>query len=76
MSKNIPEVREAIRMDVGSPEWLAYRRTGIGASEVGSVLGVCPWKSPVDVWLEKMGRVPPFEGNNAFQFTRPRGARR
>lgn len=56
---------EAFRMDVGSPEWLAFRRTGIGASEVGSVLGVNPWKSAVDVWLEKQGRVPPFEGNNA-----------
>lgn len=56
---------EAFRMDVGSPEWLAFRRTGIGASEVGSVLGVNPWKSPVDVWLEKMGRMEPFAGNNA-----------
>ena len=56
---------ESRRMDVGSPEWLAYRRTGIGASEVGSVLGVNPWESAVDVWLEKQGRVPPFEGNNA-----------
>ena len=50
---------------LGSPEWQAERRTGIGASEVGAVLGVCPWKSPVDVWLEKTGRQPPFEGNKA-----------
>ena len=42
---------ESRRMVVGSPEWLAFRMTGIGASEVGSVLGVNPWKSAVDVWL-------------------------
>lgn len=49
----------------GSHEWNEYRKTGIGASEVGSILGVSPFKSPVDVWLEKMGRVQPFAGNNA-----------
>lgn len=43
---------EAFRMEVGSPEWLAFRRTGIGASEVGSVLGVNPWKSAVDIGLD------------------------
>ena len=61
----ITEKPEAFRMEVGSPEWLAFRRTGIGASEVGSVLGVNPWKSAVDVWLEKQGRTEPFAGNNA-----------
>lgn len=53
------------QLEIGSPDWLAYRKTGIGASEAGAVLGVCPWKSPVDVWLEKMGRAPAFDGNNA-----------
>jgi len=53
------------QLAIGSPEWLDYRRGGIGASEVGAVLGVCPWKTPVDVWLEKTGRQPAFSGNNA-----------
>lgn len=53
------------QLAIGSPEWLEYRKSGIGASEVGAVLGVCPWKSPVDVWLEKTGRAPAFSGNNA-----------
>lgn len=56
---------ESFRFEVGSPEWLAFRKTGIGASEVGSVLGVCPWRSQVDVWLEKTGKAEPFAGNNA-----------
>lgn len=31
------------------------RRSGLGASDVGAVLGLNPWKTPVDVWLEKRG---------------------
>ena len=60
-----PAIQTFPQLAIGSPEWLAFRKTGIGASEVGAVLGVCPWKSPVDVWLEKMGRVHPFDGNKS-----------
>ena len=55
-------------MEVGSPEWRELRKTHLGASEIGSVLGVNPWASPVDVWLEKMGRQEPFAGNNATKW--------
>ena len=30
------------QLEIGSPDWLAYRKTGIGASEAGAVLGDCP----------------------------------
>lgn len=40
----------------GSPEWLAVRRQGIGASEVAAVLGMGKYQSPLDVWLEKRGQ--------------------
>lgn len=35
------------------------RKTGIGGSEVAAVLGVCPYKTAHDVWLEKTGRKEP-----------------
>ncbi len=38
-------------------DWLAVRGTGIGASDVASVLG-CGFRTPADVWAEKTGRVP------------------
>ena len=60
-----PAIQTMPQLAIGSPEWHEFRKSGIGASEVGAVLGVCPWKSPVDVWLEKMGRVAPFAGNAA-----------
>lgn len=41
----------------GSAEWLAARRDGLGASEVGAVLGLDPYKTGLDIWLEKRGLV-------------------
>ena len=35
-------------------EWLKERRNGIGASEIGKVMGVSPWGSPLSVYLEKV----------------------
>lgn len=35
------------------------RRTGIGASEIGAVLGLDRYKTPLDVWAEKTGLVAP-----------------
>ncbi len=39
-------------------EWLAARRTGLGGSDVGAILGLSPFRTPVDAWLEKTGRAP------------------
>ena len=35
--------------------WLEGRRTGIGGSDVAAVLGLNPWKTPLDVWDDKLG---------------------
>lgn len=37
-------------------EWVSLRRSYLGASDASAVLGMNPWKSPVDVFLEKTGR--------------------
>lgn len=37
-------------------EWLAERRKGIGASEVGVLFGVSPYGSKLSLWAEKTGR--------------------
>ena len=39
------------------------RRKTIGASEIAAILGLNPWMTPLEVWLVKTGREPPFEGN-------------
>lgn len=46
-----------------TPEQLALRRTGITATDMAAILGVHPYRSAIDVWAEKRGEAPPFEGN-------------
>lgn len=36
-------------------QWLEDRRKSFGGSDVGAVLGLCPWRSPSAVWAEKAG---------------------
>ncbi len=50
------EVLPAGAAETDYPAWLAQRRTGLGGSEVAAVLGVHPYHSPWQVWLDKTGR--------------------
>lgn len=47
----------------GSPEWVEWRRGGLGASELAAVMGLDPYRSEHDVWEEKTGLRPGFAGN-------------
>jgi len=51
-------------------QWLAERRTGIGGSDSAAVLGLSPYKSPVDVWLDKTGQSDETPDNTAMQWGR------
>lgn len=46
-----------------SPADLAERRKHLGASEIPVVAGLNKHRTPLDVWAEKRGMVPPFSGN-------------
>lgn len=37
-------------------DWLKARKRGIGGSDAAAILGLSPWASPMDVWLDKTGR--------------------
>lgn len=41
--------------------FLQNRRTGIGGSDVAPILGLSQWSTPLDVYLEKLGELPPKE---------------
>ena len=47
----------------GTPEWLEARNAGIGSTDSSSILGVNPYKTPKEVYLEKIGEGSKFEGN-------------
>lgn len=36
-------------------EWLEFRKSRIGGSDAPIISGVSPWKTPYDLWLEKLG---------------------
>lgn len=37
-------------------DWLAVRRRGIGSSDAAAAVGLSPYKSQLELWLEKTGR--------------------
>jgi putative phage-type endonuclease len=49
-----------ISLNQGTPEWLDYRKTKICASDIASVMGLNPYKSPWECYQEKNGNKFPF----------------
>lgn len=39
--------------------WRKYRTTGLGGSDIAAIMGISPFRTPLDVWLEKTGRQLP-----------------
>lgn len=48
-------------------EWLAWRRGGIGASDIAGILGISPWASPYSVWANKVGLVADEESTEQME---------
>ncbi|WP_442807599.1 YqaJ viral recombinase family nuclease [Trinickia soli] len=42
--------------DLSRDDWLAVRRTGIGGSDAAAAVGLNPYMSTLELWLEKTGR--------------------
>lgn len=36
-------------------EWLQVRKSGIGSSEVATIVGLNPWETPYQLWRRKVG---------------------
>lgn len=56
-----------ISLKQNTPEWLEYRKKGIGASDAPIILGCSIWKTPYQLWLEKLGFASCFETNDAIE---------
>lgn len=48
-------------------EWLKIRESGIGSSEVGTILGLNPFETPYQLWRRKVGIDAPKEQNFAMR---------
>lgn len=55
-------------MKQGSQEWLEWRKKGIGASDASVVMGIDPYRTRDDLFLEKTGRGVPMKKNRAMDF--------
>ena len=48
-------------------EWLEARRKGIGGSDVAAVLGLSKWKTPLQLYLDKIGENTNDSDNEAME---------
>ncbi|MET3448185.1 lambda-exonuclease family protein [Ralstonia sp. 1138] len=55
-SRHRPALRLVQTKDLPREDWLAVRRTGIGGSDAAAAVGLNPYKSRLELWMEKTGR--------------------
>ena len=58
---------EFIKAEQRSPEWFALRKEGITATEAAVIAGLSPYKTPYELWAEKLGKVEPRQAGAAAQ---------
>ena len=50
---------EFVKAEQRSPEWFALRADGITATDVSVIAGLNPYKTPYQLWAEKLGKFTP-----------------
>jgi len=50
---------EFVKAEQRSPEWFALRAEGITATDVSVIAGLNPYKTPYQLWAEKLGKYTP-----------------
>ncbi len=48
-------------------QWLKNRKSGIGGSDAGAIMGVNPYRGAYSVWADKLGKTDPVEDNEALR---------
>ncbi|MBO1111837.1 YqaJ viral recombinase family protein [Bordetella petrii] len=60
LPKQRSETRPALRLidtrKIERADWLEVRKTGIGGSDAAAAVGLSPYKSQLELWMEKTGR--------------------
>lgn len=54
--KSRPALRLVKTKELPREDWLAIRKQGIGSSDAATAVGLNPYKSQLELWLEKTGR--------------------
>lgn len=66
----MPDARILLPADAPREEWLAERRKGIGGSDASTVVGVNPYSSRYELWLDKTGQLGEREQTDAMRMGR------
>ncbi|MGY0523162.1 lambda-exonuclease family protein, partial [Pseudomonas aeruginosa] len=51
-----PALRLVSTKELPREDWLQIRKQGIGSSDAAAAVGLNPYKSQLELWLEKTGR--------------------
>lgn len=63
----LPKAKILYPLDsITEEQWLEVRRTGIGGSDIGSICGLNPYRTALDVYLDKIGEGQAIEENEAM----------
>lgn len=54
--KKRPALRLVSTKELPREDWLQIRKHGIGSSDAAAAVGLNPYKSQLELWLEKTGR--------------------
>lgn len=57
-------------LNIDRNEWIEWRKMGIGGSDAAAIAGLNPWKSPIEVYLDKIGELPDQEDNEMMYWGR------
>lgn len=71
ISKNRPALRLINTLNLDRDEWLAVRKTGIGGSDAAAAVGLNPYKSQLELWMEKTGHDADLEKPDPNDTTHP-----
>lgn len=70
-TKNKPALRLVDTRGLDRDDWLTVRKSGIGGSDAAAAVGLNPYKSMLELWLEKTGRDTDFEKPDPKDTTHP-----
>ncbi len=57
-TKPRPALKLVKTQDLGRDQWLQVRKGGIGSSDAAAAVGLNPYQSQLELWMEKTGRAP------------------
>ncbi|WP_175911894.1 lambda-exonuclease family protein [Burkholderia sp. BCC1640] len=70
-TKNKPALRLVDTKGLDREDWLTVRKSGIGGSDAAAAVGLNPYKSQLELWLEKTGRDVDLEKPDPKDTTHP-----